>query len=147
MSDDDKNVKKDVYIALMAYAWNPEATRHWNRHNIFLVVNTGLFAVVLTQKLNPQLMRPAIIFGLILSILWTIVNIQGRFWQNRFYNKLGELEQDLGLQIKIFQYEKFKKVDNLTWWSKRFSIDRCSVYFSMLFVIAWVGIFIYSLFP
>lgn len=140
-SDSSKNILEIYYQSLIS-SWNNESTRHWNRHNVFLVVNAGLIAII--TSLDIPLKIGATIFGLLLSLLWIVVNIQGRFWQNRFYYKLAGLETELTRdKYKIFQYETFRRTDWLTWHCKPLSITKCSVYFSILFFIAWGTLLVY----
>src|SRR5687768_1288924 len=42
----------------------------WTRFNFFLIINTGLFAVVLNQNSRQDFVVFAVILGLIVSILW-----------------------------------------------------------------------------
>jgi hypothetical protein len=42
----------------------------WTRFNFFLIINTGLFAVVLNQNSRQDFVVLVIILGLIVSILW-----------------------------------------------------------------------------
>ena len=69
MSPLPKDYLQKEYELRLSYL-KDHLTRMWTRFNFFLVITTGLFAVVLNQNSNQDFVVLAIILGLIVSILW-----------------------------------------------------------------------------
>lgn len=105
MADSSQNThgslsKQEIYKVALDTR-NMEIELFWKRSNYFLVLNTAV-AAGFFLKAGGDHQLPLGVFGLIISILWLLVNSGGKFWQSRWERRLHIAEESLNPDIKLF---------------------------------------------
>lgn len=98
--------KSDELIDLEAYrvakaSRDLEINLFWQRSNYFLVLNTGVAAGFLTLK-DAKYALPLAIFGLLVALLWIVINLGSKFWQSRWEHRLRLTEEKLRPDMNLF---------------------------------------------
>lgn len=82
---------------------NFEINLFWQRSNYFLVLNTAIVTgIALTLGTSDPLVFVFIAFGLFVSRLWYRVNLGSKFWQNRWEQRLLEIENTVSPGANLF---------------------------------------------
>ena len=80
---------------------NLEITLFWQRSNYFLVLSTALAVGFFSlQDVKYDLLLA--IFGLVVGVLWVLVNLGGKFWQSRWEHRLRLAEERLRPNMDLF---------------------------------------------
>jgi hypothetical protein len=146
-------------------------TRMWTRFNFFLIINTGLFAVVLNQNSRQDFVVLVITLGLIVSILWNqfaatdnyLVDVYRRQIKHAHFlltrdTSFDALREDpRPIELKDWAYtgntsaEYFDPEDGQekripqNFFQRRFSwlsATELGVVMSFLYILAWLGLLI-----
>lgn len=80
---------------------NMEIELFWKRSNYFLVLNTAVAAGFFLKAHNGHQLVLGI-FGLMIAVLWLLVNAGGKFWQSRWERRLHLAEESLKPEVKLF---------------------------------------------
>lgn len=96
-----KSISKEELYKIVLETRNLEISLFWQRSHYFLALNTAV-AVGYFSLQDPFYAIPLSLFGLIVSILWFMVNLGGKFWQSRWEHRLRLAEQDLSLETRFF---------------------------------------------
>jgi hypothetical protein len=149
---------------------NFEITNFWQRSNYFLVLNTGIAIAFFNLKDKATDYAPFIAaLGMIVSFLWNRVALGSKFWQVHWERKLAQVENDyvskgvLPADLKLFN-QSTSEVKNevkaalsdekhaawIGWFidkriARKPSVTLAMTSLSLLFVLAWLSIFVLSL--
>ena len=170
MSSLPKDYLQKEYELRLSYL-KDHLSRMWTRFNFFLIITTGLFAVVLNQNSNQDFVVLAIILGLIVSILWNqfaatdnyLVDVYRRqikhahflFTQDDSFAALRETS--IPIELKDWTYtgntsteyfdpedDKVKQIPQ-NFFQRRISwlsATELGVVMSFLYILAWLGLLI-----
>ena len=146
---------------------NFEITNFWQRSNYFLVLNSGLAIGFFNQKTFEYAPLLAAL-GVIVSVLWYRVTIGSKFWQIHWENQLAKLETSfakknvIDADLKLFcqktsevkvEVKAYLGREERTWVAKRLdkeilkkpSVTLSMITLSLLFVVAWAVLFLFTL--
>ena len=141
---------------------NLEITLFWQRSNYFLVLSTALAVGFFSlQDVKYDLLLA--IFGLVVGVLWVLVNLGGKFWQSRWEHRLRLAEERLRPNMDLFS-ASWKTVQDDVRQSFEFrrrgaihriysrlvllkpSVSFMMTFLSLVFVIFWIAILIIKYF-
>lgn len=135
---------------------NMEIELFWKRSNYFLVLNTAVAAGFFLKAGNEHQLALGI-FGLVIAILWLLVNAGGKFWQSRWERRLHIAEEALTPEIKLFSSDwdeinqdvtesiEFSKHTGIRKYLDKLILKKPSVSYmmellSIAFIILWVSL-------
>lgn len=173
-SADRRAVNLELY-KMAAQTRAQEIGFYWQRSNYLLVLNTAIAGGLVTLRgTAPPLAVLLSIVGLIVSFLWLLVNIGGKFWQCRWEQCVEEAEKRYAPDAEVFSAGWKRMVEqvetNLTldepaadsrwitrvlyrvrilhrkWIIARPSVSEVLTGVSVVFVMFWCGAFIYTLY-
>ena len=153
--------EQDVY-KLALDTRNFEIGLFWQRTNYFLALNTALAVGFfnLQGRMYPLLLA---FLGFVVSILWYQVALGSKFWQSRWENRLRVVEEGIGHNLQLFSADwKTIRADVTASLSnsnhkgfqrildrqilKKYSVSYNMTLLSLLFVAAWVVLFVAKMF-
>ena len=103
MSTENQISKEELYkIALETR--NFEISMFWQRSNYFLALNTVVAVGFFSGSVKDHQFQAVSlsVFGIIVSLLWFLVNLGGKFWQSRWEHRLRLVEQGVSPEIEFF---------------------------------------------
>jgi len=103
MSDRDDQIDLEAYRAAKE-ARNLEISLFWQRSNYFLVLSTATAAGFFSLR-DDKYALPLAIFGLLVGVLWVLVNLNSKFWQSRWEYRLRLAEEQLRPGMNLFSAE------------------------------------------
>ena len=132
------------------------------RSNYFMVLNTAIalgFFALKNESYAPVLAA----LGAVVSLLWFLINLGGKFWQSFWEEAAARLEQECCPEARLFaastEFLRQEVQNNLLrhnhgflreWLDililKRFSISFQMTFLSFIFMLFWVVAFMVSIF-
>lgn len=153
--------KEDLFDATLAIR-NFEIDLFWRRSNYFLVLNTAIAIAFFTIKVEDYKIYVSAL-GLIVCILWFLINLGSKFWQDRWEYQLYLIEKDIAnFPYKLFSANRSelknlvqaslhlnqhnwprRQFDKLILW--RLPVSFIMILLSLLFIIFWTLFFLADL--
>lgn len=113
--------------------WDQEANRFWTRNNIFILVNSGLFAIQTGFKIDNIIKLIIAILGIIFVFNWIKINRIGKFYLNRW--KPIAINVEKLINVEVISILPSKKPAS----TKKFEL------ILIVFLIVWFLLFMHSL--
>ncbi|HOA06298.1 MAG TPA: hypothetical protein PKM07_00215 [Spirochaetota bacterium] len=145
---------------------NFEIELFWKRSNYFLILNIAIATGIFIKTDDNTMKLPLIILGIISSIFWVGINLGSKFWQDRWENKLAEIEEKEFPDNKLFsisldesrndvaksfkfdpprKYFFLKRITNFLILQKP-SVSRIMISLSYVFTIFWIFVLFFKYF-
>jgi Ca2+/Na+ antiporter len=93
-------MKKEEIYKIAIETRNMEISLFWQRSNYFMVLNTAIAVGFFSLK-NESYAPILAAVGLVVAIIWYLVNIGSKFWQSRWEHRLHLIEKEIEKKEKV----------------------------------------------
>jgi hypothetical protein len=133
----------DAHFNALVAARNLETNIRWQKVQIFFLINSALLGIILGANFPATLKIVACIFGLVITVVWFVIQREAQdaidYW-NKKISALEEKDQESGMRAFAFTSPR-----------EGFRLKYASTYYLILlligvFSIGWLSLLVYFIF-